>query len=387
MATIKNIKEFLEEIENLESNNNLFFRGHEDETYLLEPGIYRKDNTTKKSLIENEDLIYREVISKAPQDFVGKNTLESLALMQHYGVPTRILDLTESALVALYFACFYSKNDDKNGEVIVFDIPTESVKYYNSDRVTILANLAKCEKDLQFNCGMMPFFIEKKEILESKKESFSLLENVTGTFNEEIFDFFYKKSEDISNKIAQNNFEFSEFDSDLEKLKNEFQTEYYKFINHDEKVFTNTYIDTLINILQISINKSQQSVNNSYFGKLLHNIREDKSYFDAIINPYDISNVFAIKPKLDNPRIVRQHGAFLIFGIKETHFVGFGDYKPMAELNTDWILRGKPHKERIIIDKDSKDKIRKELNTLGYNQSTLFPEIDKVAEYVRDKYK
>ena len=39
MATIKNIKEFLEEIENLESNNNLFFRGHEDETYLLEPGV------------------------------------------------------------------------------------------------------------------------------------------------------------------------------------------------------------------------------------------------------------------------------------------------------------------------------------------------------------
>ena len=354
---------------------------------LAPAGIYRKDNDTKKSLIEHEDVIYREVISKAPQDFLGKNTLESLALMQHYGVPTRILDLTESALVALYFACSNSKKDDLNGEIIVFDIPTESVRYYNSDRVTILANLAKCEKDLHYNFGMMPFFIEKKEFLESKKESFSLLENVTGTFNKEIFDFFYKKSEDISNKFALNNFEFSEFDSDLEKFKNEFQTEYYKFINDDEKVFTNTYIDTLINILQISINKSQQSVNNSYFGKLLHNIREDKSYFESIINPYDISNVFAVKPKLDNPRIVRQHGAFLIFGIKEPHFVGFGDYKPMAELNTDWILRGSPHKERIIIDKNYKEKIRKELNTLGFNQSTLFPEIEKVAEHVRNKYK
>lgn len=164
MATIENIKEFLEEIENLESNNNLFFRVHEDETYLLEPGVYRKDNTTKKNLIEHEDVIYREVISKAPQDFSGKNTLESLALMQHYGVPTRILDLTESALVALYFACSNSKNDDKHGEVIVFDIPTESVKYYNSDRVTILANLAKCEKDFNYN----KFIIDNK-ISEIKK--------------------------------------------------------------------------------------------------------------------------------------------------------------------------------------------------------------------------
>ena len=58
------------------SKNNLFFRGHEDETYLLEPGVYRKDNTTKKNLIEHEDVIYREIISKAPQDFSGKNTLE-----------------------------------------------------------------------------------------------------------------------------------------------------------------------------------------------------------------------------------------------------------------------------------------------------------------------
>ena len=74
MATIENIKEFLEEIENLESNNNLFFRVHEDETYLLEPGVYRKDNTTKKNLIEHEDVIYREVISKAPQDFVNSTT-------------------------------------------------------------------------------------------------------------------------------------------------------------------------------------------------------------------------------------------------------------------------------------------------------------------------
>ena len=151
--------------------------------------------------------------------------------------------------------------------------------------------------------------------------------------------------------------------------------------------FINSYVEHIQNHIRSEINKEITNANEMYFGKLLHNIREDKSYFDAIINPLDLPKVFAVKPKLDNTRIVRQHGAFLIFGIKETHFVGFGDYKPMAELNTDWILRGNPHKERIIIDKDSKDKIRKELNTLGFNQSTLFPEIDKVAEYVRDKYK
>ena len=202
MTTIKNIKEFLEEIENLESNNNLFFRGHEDETYLLEPGVYRKDNTTKKNLIEHEDVIYREVISKAPQDFVGKNTLESLALMQHYGVPTRILDLTESALVALYFACSNSKNDDKNGEVIVFDIPTESVKYYNSDRVTILANLAKCEKDFNYNKFIIDNKISEIKKLEKKKIDTKLYDKIRD-FDIDVFTFLMDKNEEIESQFSK----------------------------------------------------------------------------------------------------------------------------------------------------------------------------------------
>lgn len=382
MATIKNIKEFLEEIENLESNNNLFFRGHEDETYLLEPGVYRKDNTTKKNLIEHEDVIYREVISKAPQDFSGKNTLESLALMQHYGVPTRILDLTESALVALYFACSNSKNDDKNGEVIVFDIPTESVKYYNSDRVTILANLAKCEKDFNYNKFIIDNKISEIKKLEKKKIDTKLYDKIRD-FDIDVFTFLMDKDEQIIEDF-EDDILFKNFDENLKKYMSIYDK---KFTIKFDAIFINSYVEHIQNHIRSEINKEITNANEMYFGKLLHNIREDKSYFDAIINPLDLPKVFAVKPKLDNPRIVRQHGAFLIFGIKETHFVGFGDYKPMAELNTDWILRGNPHKERIIIDKDSKDKIRKELNTLGFNQSTLFPEIDKVAEYVRDKYK
>lgn len=384
MAIIKNITEFLKEIEDLGEARNLFFRGHSDDSYELVPGIYRKDQVYNKNLIEHEDKIFREVISKSPPQFVGKNTLETLALMQHYGVPTRVLDLTESALVALYFAC--EANTESDGEVIVFSIPDESVCHYNSDKVAIISNIAKIHKDFMYNFGLVSVFRDKQKEVELKKIEYDTDDLIGGLFQADISEFFKKNSEDISNRLAKDELEHDNFDQNFEELKKSFETDKWILDGKDFKIFHNNYLATLVDIYEMAVQKAIASVNQSYFGKLLHNIREDKSYFDSIIDPYHLAQVYAIRPKLDNPRIVRQQGAFLIFGIKETHFIGFGDYKPMAALDSEWILRGAPKEQRIIIDKDKKGTIIKQLETLGINKSTLFPEVDKIADYVKAKY-
>jgi uncharacterized protein YkuJ len=61
--------------------------------------------------------------------------------MQHYSLPTRLLDITSNPLIALYFACKSSPEDD--GEVIIFSMEQEKVKYFDSDVASCIANLAR----------------------------------------------------------------------------------------------------------------------------------------------------------------------------------------------------------------------------------------------------
>ena len=157
------------------------------------PTIYRNNN-----FIQNEHKIYRETIAKVPYDFNGKNTIESLVLMQHYGVPTRILDLTTNPLVALYFACDDDKNKDADGEVIVFDIPEVSTCYFDSDRVTVLANLAKCKNNFRYKKKIFLDLEENKERIKNlfKKD----IEKCSNSNRESIISFVESKRDIIAKK-------------------------------------------------------------------------------------------------------------------------------------------------------------------------------------------
>ena len=392
---IESVSDFLNDIKGIrnKSGYTLFYRGHSDKNYELKPSIYRNEN-----FIKNEDKIYRETIAKVPYDFNGKSSIESLALMQHYGVPTRILDLTTNALVALYFACEESKKIKEitkvkggsflkkvniDGEVIIFNIPNESVCYSDSDKVTILANLSKYENNLHYEKNtsykqdISDVEIKIKEIL---KKTLKVI-NIDAVLEkaESLRDYSLNKKEDYEDYRLKN----------IDKKIEDIIIENYKGkekIKDDIKSF---FTILLLTILKTIIDEAEQSYINSlnekdpYLKKLLHYIREDKSYFKPIINPNDIGKILAVKPKLDNPRIVRQQGAFLIFGA-ESSFV-YNSTKPMPEIKKEWIIKGN-NNNKIIIKSSKKESILKELDKLGINKSTLFPEIDKVADYIKEKY-
>ena len=119
--TIKTINGFLHKLKDFRGkfpDKEIFFRGQSKRYERIEPSIYRIEDW-----ITNEEDIFREFILRNPEDFKEeKTTFEKLVKMQHYSLPTRLLDITANPLVALFFCV--EKRHEEDGDFIVFAIPS-----------------------------------------------------------------------------------------------------------------------------------------------------------------------------------------------------------------------------------------------------------------------
>lgn len=123
-----------------------YYRGQGNIEFSLLPGLYRKPSTPAKELE-----LYKEATRRCPDDFQGLNsTFQHLVKLQHYGIPTRLLDLTSNALIALYFAVekkeykvLKTKKIAMDAVVFVFTVDNNTIKSYDSDAVSVISNLAR----------------------------------------------------------------------------------------------------------------------------------------------------------------------------------------------------------------------------------------------------
>ena len=295
-ALIKSVAEFTDEIaKSYKPEDTVFFyRGQPKDTAQIResysgdqlvvrttgilPAILRPDCKAKESEI------YNHVMTECAQEFDGLlSHVEILSKMQHYGVPTRLLDVTTNALSALYFACsdeYGQPNDGNNSIVNIFKAAKADIKSFDSDTIAILTSLPRFEEEV------------KKEIKERAKQA-----------------------------------------------KDDF-----KAFNEDE----------------------HKDEDKRYVRKLLHEVKKERPAFEDIIRPKHLLRSFFCIPRKNNVRIIRQHGAFIVFGLTEE--------VPVMP-------------DKIFIKNDSKKAILDELKSLGVFQSTLFPELYQVAIDIRNRCK
>jgi FRG domain-containing protein/SET domain-containing protein len=90
-----------------------WYRGQQRQHWSLLPsimrdGVFNRSSSRRKFDLETESEIREEFVVRAPalsgSETVPENQWNSYFLMQHYGAPTRLIDWTESSLIALYFA-------------------------------------------------------------------------------------------------------------------------------------------------------------------------------------------------------------------------------------------------------------------------------------------
>jgi len=155
---VQSVSDFVEHIMHWtrKGQRPVAFRGERFKSWQTQPKVFRPE----VGLYNHEKKAVRDLISIHPQEFYNDETMfDRLVRMQHFGLPTRLLDVTTNPLVALYFASEKHQEDSvaQDGKVQALFLPEERQRYFDSDRVSCMANLANLTVE------------EKKEMAEAYK--------------------------------------------------------------------------------------------------------------------------------------------------------------------------------------------------------------------------
>ena len=123
-ASIADIGEFFNVFSvALKMDTEFWFRGHADITWTLTPSALRYETPEKRNRALNLLADFKRYVNvKLPHLHKPDDELQWVQLARHYGLPTRLLDWTRNAAIALYFACVQAPvSTNRDGSVFVIN--------------------------------------------------------------------------------------------------------------------------------------------------------------------------------------------------------------------------------------------------------------------------
>ena len=159
---------FMKWLENKDST--WIYRGVSDNEYLLLPSIGRLDYSLSKEMN-----LFSHFKRRGFQHIQGKDDVEWLAVAQHHGLPTRLLDWTMNPLVAIFFACrnlikdgrIYAARNSNTIDVSKFESPFD-IQFLSFIFPPINSNRMDLQKGI-FSihpCPNIPVYISEEGSLE-----------------------------------------------------------------------------------------------------------------------------------------------------------------------------------------------------------------------------
>lgn len=353
-----------------DGKRELYFRGQDSIDYRNTcPSLFRNEK-----YYANESNMINDFIAKYPDLFKDcQNNVDRLALMQHHQLPTRLLDLTTNALIALYFAV--EKDNCKDGVVYVFN------NFCNEKFV---------DKALKKSFS---FELDKSLVIpHSNSKVLRIKSSKRDSFSDQV---------EIETSLAR----MKQTDSD------DFITEVLRFYKElsecDKEIWGKAYLSYL-KALSTGIDYSSLSFNT---GKLLHKydnfnnaiptirlyhaIERDSGNFDHIINPVEMYLPKIVTPRIIDQRIKNQQGLFMLVPfIFDNKGVGTESLltKTQRLINTLLYTRRDVHtgKDKAIafrIPCCKKKKLRKELSNIGISKSFIYTDATSYAQDIANSYK